>query len=475
MASRVAPDSRFFLIALVAGLALVVGATTAASVQLGFVVGLLLIGACFISIAPVYWALGAIIAAVVLPGIAAVGAAPGFVSYVHFPIVLTGFCLAVVKYSHRRKLADQLLMVTGALAVSCVLATLFTGAEPTRGAFAFLLLAEPVLLIAIFAMAPPTHSEWQTIKKVLLGVILLQIPFAYAQVASIGIGSLFNTRLADGVKGTIGIVGGSDVLAALGVIGGIWLLAEGRDFRRVLCATLLLLLPFFAASNKVLFAIPAIAVLSPGGTFLKVPVRIAVAAASIALVIAFGSVLPSYLGPSVEGSLSSESGKGEAATVAWHAVDGSPATLAFGAGPAETVSGAAYLTTDPLRHPNSPIRYLRMKPSLTAINLGALDASASSFTRPRSSLLGVLGDLGLLGLATYIAFQVIVFGRLYRGPTSPETIASAAGMLLVLLFAVITTGWELPQLTLFVSGLVGIALIDPRFPGSERRPAGSVS
>lgn len=459
-------DNRFLPVALVAVIGCVVGLAAAASLKLALIVAVLGIGVACLAVPAFYWGVAAIILAVVFPGLTDLGL-PGFASYLHFPLVFGGLVIAVVRYHERSRLADIMFGILGLLALSCALSTIFSGAEPMRGLFSFVVLAEPIALIAIFCAEPPDDDRWRQLKYVLLALVIIQIPVAYLQVASVGLGSLLRTGLADQVKGTVGITGGADVLAAIAAIGGIWLLALPRFPGRLAAMVALFALPFLAAANKVILAFPAIVVASPNGARLTMPIRVAVGTLSIIAVIVFANLLPGYLLPSVENSLSTESGKGQALSTAWDAIEGSPGTLAFGAGPADTVSGAAYLSVDPLRKEHSPIALLGIQPSQTAIELGALETATSSFTRPRSSTIGTLGDLGFFGLGIYLAFLGVLFRRLYA-IASPEATAAVSGLLMVVIFGIVSTGWELPSLTLFVGGLCALALLS--IPGRLAKP-----
>ena len=109
--------------------------------------------------------------------------------------------------------------------------------------------------------------------------------------------------------------------------------------------------------------------------------------------------------------------------------------------------------------PTSPIRYLGIAPSQTAIELGALEETdKSSFLQAKSSAFGVLGDLGFFGLTVFVGFFAWVFLQLYR-TRSPEAVAASAGILLLAILGVITEGWEVPSLTLFVAFMTGLALV----------------
>jgi hypothetical protein len=453
-------ESRLLPVSIVVAVGVIAGLATFHSLQLALILVACGIAVACLSVSPAYWMLAAIACAVVLPGVASIGAAPGFVSYLHFPLVFIGFALAGIRYEGSSRFANSMLWVVGMLALVCGLSTLFAGAEPVRGAFSFALLAEPVVLLATIAMTGLAAVPWRYLRNALLAMILIQIPVAYAQAISVGPGSLFHSILADHVKGTLGVIGGADSLAAIAVIGGLWLIAVPNRSWRVPAIVLLLALPFIAAVNKVALLIPAIIAAAPSGARIAAGVRVAIIGISIIGFLAFANLLPGYVLPSVEHGFGANSGKREALDTAWHAIDGSVNTLAFGAGPASTVSGAAYLSTDPLAKEHSPIAALHIAPSQTALDLGALEPATSSFTRPRSSLFGTLGDLGLVGLAVYLSYLVMVLRRLYKR-RNPESAGAVAGMFVVIAYGFISTGWELPAVTLFVAGLTGLALVRP--------------
>jgi hypothetical protein len=458
---NLALDHRLLPPALVAVTGICVGLAAAKSITLALAVGVLAVGICALAVSPAYWALAAVAAAVIGPGLASAGLAPAFTAYLHFPICAAAFVVAVAKYRGGSRLANVALAACGFLALSCTLSTFFAGDAAARGLLSFALLGEPIALIAIIACADPSAKEFANLRKALLLIVLIQLPVAYIQIASVGLGALFQegASYADKVTGTFGKLGGANTVSAIGVVGGIWLLALPRRPGRVTAAIALLALPLFARTYKVLLAIPAILVASPRAAGLRAPLRIGVVVLLIALLIFVPSLLPRYVTPSLEGSLSTESRKAQAFDVAWDNLNNGLGDFAFGAGPAETVSGAAFLTTDPLVKANSPIRYLHITPSHTAVELGALEHdNTSSFLQAQSSAFGLLGDLGVFGFAVYASFFVWLFLRLF-GTATPEAVAASAGLLLLLILGFATDGWEIPSLTLFVGLLAALALL----------------
>ena len=143
----------------------------------------------------------------------------------------------------------------------------------------------------------------------------------------------------------------------------------------------------------------------------------------------------------------------------WEKLDDEPASIAFGRGPAETVSRAAFLTTPST---GSSLADLGLEPAPIAVEAarGARDVSGgarTSFDIGISSMIGVLGDLGIVGIAAYCGLLLSLMLRLRR-ERSPEGVAAAAGFALFLVLGVVVDWWEQPPFGVFIATLAGLAL-----------------
>ena len=160
-----------------------------------------------------------------------------------------------------------------------------------------------------------------------------------------------------------------------------------------------------------------------------------------------------------------------------------PASLVFGLGPAETVSRSAFLTTGGFLSSDSPIRALGLAPAQVpmeseaagVLQLSGVTGSAgtgtdvSSFQSGLSSVVGVMGDVGIAGLACYLALWLVLSSRV-RSKGGSEATAAAAAIPLLLVLGFVFDWWEQPPFTVFIGCLVGLAVtheaVAPTRPGA---------
>jgi hypothetical protein len=167
----------------------------------------------------------------------------------------------------------------------------------------------------------------------------------------------------------------------------------------------------------------------------------------------------SYSQNVAERALSGKSGKVRAVGAVESELTTNVSELFFGAGPGETVSHSALLTTVAAQDPESPVATLDLEPSETIEELGG--GEGSSVADPPSSAVGILGDLGLVGALTYLAllgFLIISAWRL-RTPSGAGAVAALA-LFVILGFAF--TWWEQTGFSLYVALFVGLALASGR-------------
>ena len=129
-------------------------------------------------------------------------------------------------------------------------------------------------------------------------------------------------------------------------------------------------------------------------------------------------------------------GKEAAARFIWHTLDDDAASVAFGKGPAETVSRAAFMSIP--GYANSSVfsslglGQARVAQQVEdAVSTELHGDTPNSTNSGVSSTLGVLGDLGIFGLVAYLGLAVMLLLRVRRDP-SPEGVAATAGLALVL-------------------------------------------
>jgi hypothetical protein len=287
---------------------------------------------------------------------------------------------------------------------------------------------------------------------------LIQLPIAALQLVTLG--------PSDSIQGTLyGAGAGAHVISAVLVVGGIWLMSgafkEQLGAARVPIVVLLFLIPFVADAKQVIVALPAIALATSWSVgrmqFLVRGVLVVASVVALFTLAPAGDATQRFLQESEQG----QGGKQATALLVWHQLDTGPDSLAFGKGPAETVSRAAFMTTDLFQGEGSALEVLHLRPATLATTAAqtalATSGGGTSLNTGTSSALGVVGDLGLFGLAAYLGLFFSVFLRL-RKIGSPEGVAAACGFALLLILGLIDAWWEQPPVGVFVAVLAGLAL-----------------
>jgi hypothetical protein len=300
------------------------------------------------------------------------------------------------------------------------------------------------------------------LERTLLALVIIQLPLAALQLATLG--------PADHIQGSLyGAGAGAHVISGVIAVGAIWILAQGPgDGRlgalRLPLVALLLIVPFIADAKQVILALPAALIAwSPGAGR---GIAIARTAVVVGAVVALFTLAPAGAATElfIQNAEHGEGGKQATARFVWDHARDDAASVAFGQGPAETVSRAAFMTTDLFQRGGSPISVLGLKPAKLAAEAQgtALQASGggTSFNSGTSSALGVFGDLGVIGLLAYAGLLLAMFLRLRR-ERSAEGVASAAGFAMFLVLGLFFDWWEQPPFGVFIGVLAGLALTRP--------------
>jgi hypothetical protein len=343
------------------------------------------------------------------------------------------------------------------LAAAVVVSWAFSNTELVRPVLYLALLAEPFVLIGALVLDPPSPGARKLLVGTALGLLLLQIPIAFWQAITLGLG--------DHVQGTLyGAGAGHHTISAVVMIGAIWiaLMKQPRFLLRYAAVVPLAAIPFLADAKQVVLALPAVLLVgrwrSLGDLALRI-VAVAGAVTALVLLAPHGQSAVRF----IDQTRSGEGGKQQAADVVWNAAKSDPATIVFGQGPAQTVSRAAFMTTDFLLRPDSPLRVFDLRPAEIALQAQAaaeeVSGLGSSFNSGLSSALGVFGDLGVAGLIAYAGLLISVILALRR-TRSPEGVAAAAGFAMFAILGVIFDWWEQPPFSVYLAVLAGLALTE---------------
>ena len=454
-----AASGLFILIA--SSVLVAVGVETAANPEAGFVVAVALLGAVALTGAPAgAWVLAALVAALTFKGLTTLGVLPGVATYMDIPIAWGALLAGLLARngSVSRRAATHLRWL-GLLAAAVALSWAFHPAEILRPLLYLALLGEPFAIVCALMLDPPAPRLRQTLVRTLVVLVGAQVVLSAWQVYKFGLGS------PDKVQGTLwGAGAGAHVMSAAVVLGCIWLLAarRGRLNGWVLAAVAVLVaVPIVADAKQVLFALPAAAIVAgwrSGRTGLAI--NAAFVFSALTLLIAFDPVSKDAI-YRLQETRQGHNGKEETAKIVWRHVDSSPSSLAFGVGPAETVSRAAFLTTPLQLQADSPLRALGLAPAAVAVEAQAdatqISGGRTSFNSGVSSMLGVFGDLGLFGAVAYAGLFLSVVRALWRTRTA-LAITATAGWAMFAVLGFVYDWWEQPPFTVFLAVLTGLAL-----------------
>jgi hypothetical protein len=386
---------------------------------------------------------------------------PSVATFVDLPLAWGALFVALLKQHEQSPFLRRHLAWLAALALAIAVAWAFNPSEILRPVVYLMLLGQPFAIVGALLADPPSPRMRLVLERLLLALVLVQIPVVALQVAKYGAPS-------DRIQGTLyGAGAGAHVISAVVVIGGIWIFSGGIGRRslgtsRIPIVVALFVIPFLADAKQVIVALPALVLASSwaGGRVQLFGRAMLVAGAVIALfTLAPASDTTARY---IEQSRHGRGGKQATAEFLWQKLDGDPAALAFGKGPAETVSRAAFMTTDLFQRSGSPLAVLGLRPASIAAEaqgtaLAKTQGGGTSLNTGVSSTLGVFGDLGIVGVLVFLGLLLSLFVRL-RTEASAEGVAAASGFALFLVLGLVFDWWEQPPFGVFLGVLAGLAL-----------------
>ena len=435
------------------------GVAVAMSLQVSFLLVIVLLGVATLAAPASAWVLCALVAAITFRGVVELGALPSVATFIDLPLAWGALAVGLLKRRTGPRLRSSHLRWLAGLGLAVVLAWVFHPSEVLRPVLYLALLGEPFAIIGALLADPPSPAMRRVLERTLVALLVIQVPLAFLQLATLG--------PADNVQGTLyGAGAGAHVISGVVVVGAIWLLARGAGTGvlaglRIPLVVALMVIPFIADAKQVILAMPAVLLAwKPGTGRALAVVRAGVV---VAAVVALFTLAPAGEATQlfIDRTQHGEGGKEATAVFVWdHAREDSSA-VAFGQGPAETVSRAAFMTTDLFQRGDSPLAELGLEPAELALEAQgtALEASGggTSFNSGTSSALGVLGDLGLIGLVAYVGMLLWLFVHLRR-ERSAEGVAAAAGIAMFGVLGLFFDWWEQPPFAVFVGVLAGLAL-----------------
>jgi hypothetical protein len=366
--------------------------------------------------------------------------APRIVDFVHIPLVVS---MAVL--SDRSARASRICRRAWWWLVVLFLVGeagwMGSGGELVRPLAGWILLTEPLLfgvaLTAALIAAPRAAAllEARKLRVAALVVAVVQLPFGVVQLVAKGAG--------DSVQGTfIGLGSASHVAGAVTFVGALSAAVFALRRRGTSMWLLVLVLLLFSvasdAKQVLIAAVPSAVVLI---VFSNVGTRsmFAQSQAKLMLVLIAGGlfvVLYSTYSPlqhaGSEGTISRGSqGKVAALGIIVDHMDRRPEAFVVGLGPGNTVSKLATLTKGADLEAGSPVAFLSLSQSETTDEIRKLAqanyvlASSSAFSG-LSSLLGLVGDFGILGMFAYGMAWYALVQPILRTPGNARAVVLAA-------------------------------------------------
>lgn len=434
-----------------------VGAAGAVDPLVGAAAVGLLLAAVGLTAPTAAWVLAAVTLALLGRGLGVLGAPEALAQLAVVPAWIA-FGLGLFR-SQNRRLAGLISALIGAFIAITLLSGALSGSEPLRPVFYLSLLITPFALIGAIVLDPPDQRWRRMLTGLLIAVLVLQIPFALWQFRQFGIG--------DSVQGTFaGSEVGAHMTASVSILGAIWLVLRGKyDLRWLALLGMLAIVPLLAAANQVILAAPLALVLMAAISNRRLAIAGVVSITIAALLL----LLPGWNSDYARSSLSRAAFalKMDAVTAVADDAADSGRVLILGQGPAKTVSHASFLTSeeDPL------LGSLGLEPAEMPDSFGLREVDeAVSIKRPESSIVGLLGDVGVIGLLCYLSLLAVLFDQCRRR-TSPTAQAAAVGLVMLAILGYISDWLEQPGLAIFVATLAGLALsVAPPARTGRREP-----
>ncbi len=393
------------------------------------------------------------------------GLAPRIVDFADFGFVLLLVISAVVaRLGSDTALPPERVRVLKAIAgfaLVIVLSALVNGAPAERLLAGLLLTLEPFLLLGALLLATPDKVGRRFLIGTLIAVCVSQVPFAFIQ--------SFSSANPDDVKGTLLGTGAGHHVMAGGLIIGLFAAVAlvKRPLILVVIAVVVLLIGVLADAKQVMIPAPiayvAATIFASRSSFDARRILNALLLTSgFALVVLTMAPVDSAL-DMVQRTNDTGGGKPALTRLIFRDLLDDPLQGAFGFGPGETVSRFGYLTTL-LESEGSPTEAIGLEPgsrteAYDRAVAGAGFISDSSFSSGQSSLLGIAGDYGFLGLiaAGWVIWSIV--DELRRVGTGLAQSAIAAWVLVIPL-AYIFDWLEQPPFMLLVALVTGLAFTE---------------
>jgi len=418
----------------------------------------------FLQFPPYLTASAAVVFAVFSRLFVAWGIIPSFLIFFHFPLALiAAFVSSLSSARFTARVANRLLTGILTLGLLNFLSWIAYGGEILRPILSWLLFVEPFLVLYAIIKTTPS-AKASLLSKLAIGLAVVQIPFAFWQATTLGLG--------DVVQGTlVGHGAGAHIAGAIALIGVVAIvevilagkLHRTQKFVLFILVVLLFAVPILADAKQSIAAfIPSMLILLwiRG----KIGLRSLMMGSFVGLLVLTVIFLyqPLRMMFNLDLIRAGLGGKVLSYQTILNKMLENPTTLLLGLGPGNSVSRAALSAQE---------GYIKSLPAgLVSFHLSPVTAeilsstegfwlfASSSVWSGISSWLGLFGDLGLLGVAIYIWILWIIWktlGRIYHSWAYIGKVVLVMGVLLGAVFS-----WlETPEFTLPWSLYMAISLV----------------
>ncbi len=396
------------------------------------------------------------------------GIAPKAFDFADFGITIVALTAAVMSWLARDRESTiehkRILQAIGGMAAAITISAVVNVTAVERLVVGLLLTLEPFFLIAAIIIAPPSLGARRILWRLMAVICVIQVPIAIRQSLS--------SSDPDVVKGTLFEAGAGHHVMAGGLIVGLFAAIGVMKSRIAMAAiaVVVLVIGALADAKQVMLVAPVAFV----GAAILIATRnndaVSRRRVGQALLFTVAVALVLFTLAPVDTTIDTlnrtrDTGGGKPALTVALANDlaSSPLQGAFGFGPGETVSRFGYLTTI-LESSSVAARQVGLGPGkLTRFYDDVVSSSGfvadSSFSSGQSSLLGVAGDYGFLGLTALSVLGWRIGTTLRRIGTRLAQSALAAWLMVIPLGYVFD--WlEQPPFMLMIALLTGLALTD---------------
>lgn len=410
------------------------------------------------------WCLLLLLTTVAMRGVVTALGLPQSLNFLHYPVAV-GFAIAALQRPFRPASRAPAIWLVGFLLVS-VASMLANLSHPLRAVLFLIITGEPLLIVWALSRWHISDDERRNIGRIVLVLAAVQLPIGLLQAASGGWGDAVQGTLAGHGAGSH-VLGGLFGLGLLVVTAAIVSRAVGIAFGLMGGAvSVAMMLATGSMAVTILTAlvvtlVPALAVRRPnraGGRKLT-PRYFTAVAAGMAFGVAalfLANVLVSSIFVRTERLATEEESSPELQMLSERAHD--PGLFVFGSGPGTSASRASTLLIG-AEEKGSPLAFFGLEPTAQALEIASStrQAGGGSAEAYRSSALGIIGDLGVLGFAGLI----VLFVRLWReARLSNDWLAPAArGALVLTALLIFVDSWlEYPEFAVPLALLIGIVL-----------------